>query len=113
MNISPVADHLVKVTLAGRLDAAAVDRIETRFAASMVPNGNSAIIDLSQVEYIATLGVRMLVTVARSLRLKQAKLALYGVHEPVQWLFDTVALSQLVEICATEADALATVRATS
>jgi anti-anti-sigma factor len=113
MSINPVEDRLVKVTFSGRLDAAAVDRVETRFVASVVPNGNSAIIDLSELEYIATLGVRMLVTVARSLRMKQAKMALYGVDEPVKWLFDTIALQQLVEICATEAEALAMVRATT
>jgi anti-anti-sigma factor len=109
MSISPLADNLVKVTLAGRLDAAAVDRIETRFVASIVPDGRSAIVDLSQVDFVASLGIRMLVGTARSLQMKQAKFALYGLQDPVNELFDGMLLSQLVAICATESDALAAV----
>jgi anti-sigma B factor antagonist len=111
MEITSLGEQLVKVALVGRLDTPGVDRVETRFVASLVPNGNNAIIDLSQVDFVASMGIRMLVSAARSLRARQARLALYGVQKQVGQVFDTVALGQIVSICATEADALAAVSA--
>jgi anti-anti-sigma factor len=107
MDISPVSERLVKITLAGRLDTPAVDRIEARLLAALVPEGNSAIVDLSQVDFVSSLGIRMIVSAARSLRMRQAALAIYGVQERVNQVFDIVSLGQVISICSTEAEALA------
>jgi anti-anti-sigma factor len=111
MQVSPIREHLVRVTLSGRLDTAGVDRIETRFIASLVPAGNSAIIDLSRVDFVASMGIRMLVSAARSLRTRKAALAVYSPQEQVRQVFELVALQQLLAVCGSEADALAAVAA--
>ena len=72
IEVNAIGDKLVKVTITGRLDAQGVDRIETRLLASLVPNANNAIIDLSQVDYVASLAIRMFMSAAKSLRRKQA-----------------------------------------
>ena len=107
MVISPVRERLVKVTLTGRLDSPGVDRIETKFLASLVPESNNAIIDLSRVDFVASLGIRMIVSAARSLQARQAKLALYGAQEQVRQVFEVVSLGKIIAICSTEAEALA------
>jgi anti-anti-sigma regulatory factor len=56
MNVTSLGDRVVKVTLAGRLDTTGVDRVETRFVASIVPRSSSAIVDLSQVDFIGSMG---------------------------------------------------------
>jgi anti-anti-sigma factor len=109
MDISPVRDRLVKITLAGRLDTPGVDRVETRFLASLVPGGNNAIIDLSQVDFISSVGIRMIIAAARGLRTQQATLAVYGVQERVGQILQIVSLGQVIAICSTEAEALAAV----
>ena len=109
MNVASLGERLVKVTLVGRLDTPGVDQVETRFVAHLVPGSNSAIIDLSAVDFVASMGIRMLVSAARGLRTRQAKLALYGTQPQVQQVFDAVALQKIIPICATEADALAAV----
>lgn len=106
ISISPIRERLVKVTLAGRLDTPGVNRVETRFLASLVPNGNSAIVDLSQVEFVSSLGIRMILSAARSLKARQALLAVYGAQAGVTQVFDFAALGQIIPICSTEADAL-------
>jgi anti-anti-sigma factor len=113
MDIRTLADRLVKVTLTGRLDASAVDRIETRLVASVVPVAHNTIIDFSRVEFVASMGIRMLLTIARSLNMKQARLALYGAPAGVNLVFETVALSRIIPVCTTEADALTAVGAGS
>ncbi len=109
MEISPIRERLVKVTLAGRLDTPGVNRVETRFLASLVPHGNSAIVDLSQVNFVSSLGLRMILSAARGLQMRQATLAVYGAQEQVTQVFDIVSLGQIVSICSTEAEALAAV----
>ena len=109
INVSSLGDRLVKVTLVGRLDASGVDRIETRFVAHLVPAANSAIVDLSQVDFIASMGLRMLVAASQSLRTREAKLVLFGVQPPVRQVFEAVALHKIIPIVSEEADALAAV----
>ena len=40
--------------------------IENCFVAATVPGGQSAIVDLSRVEFVASMGIRMFVSVART-----------------------------------------------
>jgi len=111
IEVTPLGERLVSITLIGRLDTQGVDRVETRFIASIVPEGKSAIVDLSRVEFIASMGIRMLLSAARSLKMRQAKVALYGAASQVGEVLETVALQQLIPICTTQAEALAAVTA--
>src|SRR5215468_6965958 len=109
MQIAPLAARHVKVTLAGRLDTPGADSIETRFLASLIPDANNAIIDMSQVDFISSMGIRMLVSAARSLKMRQAVLAIYGVQDQVNQVLEVVAIHQIIPVCRTEAEAQAAV----
>ena len=109
MTFDNLGERLVKVTFVGRLDTPGVDRVETRFVAQLVPSGNSAIIDLSGVDFVSSMGIRMLVSTARNLRVRHGQLVLYGTQKPVLQVFEVVSLRQLMSICDTEAEALAAV----
>ena len=110
MEVTGLGDGLTKVILSGRLDAPGVDKIETRFVAATVPGGQSAIVDLSRVEFVASMGIRMFISVARSMGLRQSKLALYGAPSMVNEVFEYVSLSEVIPIVATETEAIAAVR---
>jgi anti-sigma B factor antagonist len=94
------------VRLQGRLDAAGADAIGTRFTAAVVSSGRNAIVDLSGVTFVASLGLRLLIAAARSLQLKGASLALFGAPALVQEVFDQSALNQIIPIVSTEKEAL-------
>lgn len=111
MEVVSLGERLVKVTLNGRLDTQGVDRLETRFIAALVPPANNAIVDLSGVEFVASMGIRMLIAVARSLKQRQARLALFGTTAQVKDVFEAVSLHKIIQVCATEADALASITA--
>lgn len=110
MDITDLGDHVKKIKLNGRLDTPGVDQVETRFTASVVPGGNSAVVDLSGVEFIASMGIRMFIAVARSLNAKHAGIALYAPQDLVKEVFDNVSLGDIVPICATEDQALASLK---
>ncbi len=105
MEISQLGDDKVKVIFKGRLDTPGVDRVETRFVAAVVPSGRHALVDLSQVEFIGSLGVRMFISVARGLGLRSARLVLVSPQTQVREVFDHVSLSEIIPICADEAEA--------
>ena len=96
----------VKVVLKGRLDTAGVDRIETRFVGAIVPRGQSAIVDLSGVDFVNSMGLRVFISVARTLSRKQATLVLFAPQQPVKEVFDSVSLNNIIPIRETEAEAL-------
>jgi len=104
MQISSLAPDVLRVALIGRLDSPGVDRIETRFTAALVPSGAHAAIDLSQVEFVGSMAIRMFISVARALRKRQGKLVLYAPQPLVNEVFTTVALADLIPIVA-DADA--------
>ena len=110
MELSDIGNEVVKVILSGRLDTAGVGRIETRFTAALVPRGRHVIVDLSQVDYIASLGMRMFVQVNRALKQRQAKLALYAPQQLVNNVFEAVRFRDVVPICADADEASVAVR---
>jgi anti-anti-sigma factor len=109
MEVTGLPDGLTKIMLSGRLDTSGVDRIEARFVAAIVPGSRSAVVDLSRVEFIASMGIRMFITVARSLGLRKAKLALYGAQSMVSEVFESVSLREIIPIVDSETEAIATV----
>lgn len=86
------------ITLVGRLDAPGVEQVEQRFAAAAPPPGGHALVDLSGVPFVGSLGLRMLISVARGVQRQGGRMVLFGVDPLVQTIFDNVALADLVPI---------------
>jgi anti-sigma B factor antagonist len=107
MDVTTVGDGVLKIALHGRLDTPGVDQIETRFSATVVPGGRKAIVDLSDVSFVASMGLRMFISVARSVGNKDGKLVLLSPQELVNEVFSNAALGQIIPIVFTESDALA------
>ena len=96
MEIADTADGLVNVTLAGRLDTPAVERIEPQLVASLLPRSARAIVDLSALEFVGSMGLRMFITIARDLARKNGKLVLYSPQPWVNVMFTTASLHHIV-----------------
>jgi len=109
LDVTQIGDSIIKLALKGRLDTPGVDSVETRFVASLVPIGKHAIVDLSGVEFIASMGIRMLISVARSLKQRHAAFVLYAAQPLVQETLDHVAISEVIPVVADETAAIASV----
>ena len=83
-----------------------MDLIETRFGAAIVPAGKNTVVDLSQVTFLASMGIRMLIATNRSLSRKGGKFALYGATPAVREVIDTVALTELIPLADSEVEAI-------
>jgi anti-anti-sigma factor len=104
-------DGLVRVVLNGRLDTAGVSRIESQFFAGIVPRGRPTVVDMGEVPFLASLGIRMLISTARSLSTKGARLAMYNPTPGVLEVIEMTSLNEIVPTTESEAEAIALVRA--
>jgi anti-anti-sigma factor len=111
MTLTELAGPITCVRLHGRLDAAGADAIGVRFTAAVVASGHDAVVDLSDVSFVASMGIRLLISVARAIGTKGHRVALFGASGPVQGVLDDVALDQLMPVAPTESEALAALAA--
>ena len=111
IEVSELPDNINCIRLDGRMDASGVDLIEMRFSSVVVSSGRNAVVDLSGVSFIASMGIRMLIATARAVRFKQTKMVLFGAPGAVQAVLDTVALDQIVPITSNQQLAIERVRA--
>ena len=100
---------VTRAVLAGRMDSLSVGEVETRFISHIVPKEQSAVIDMTEVSFIASLGIRMLLGTARALDRYGARLALFGANGDVMDIIETTALSEIIPVVKTEAEAVAAV----
>lgn len=111
MQLSDAGDGILAISLVGRLDTPGVDRIETQLTARLVPVSARAIIDLSQVTFIGSGGIRMFITIARALGRRGGKLVLFGSQPLVAQVLETTSLNDIVPVRADAATAAALARA--
>lgn len=110
LELGEVVDGVRSVALVGRLDTPGVDQIETRFTAALSQSGTHAIVDLSRVEFVGSMGIRMFISVASAMARHKHKLVLCGAQPLVADLFETVALGDIVPVVPDAAAAHAAAR---
>ena len=103
-------DGVVKVGLVGRLDTPGVDAIETRFTAAVCPRGARTVVDLSGVDSIGSLGLRMLITIARALSRRNGKMVLYSPQAFVAQVLETASLGDIIPVQPDADSAIAAVK---
>jgi anti-anti-sigma factor len=91
-------DELTHVALVGRLDLAGVQEIEVPFTAHTATRRKPTLVDLSQVTFVVSLGLRMLMGVAKALSLHGAKMVLLKPQPPVEATLKVVAFHHLMPI---------------
>ena len=107
LQVEALDDRAIRLVLSGRLDTVGVDQIETRFNASAVADPRHALVDLSGVEFVSSMGVRLLITAARAKAGRGGRLVLAAPQPVVRETLEMVALDQIIPIAADQAEARA------
>lgn len=96
-----------RIQLRGRLDTPGVDRIETRLNAALRTGGHG-IIDLSEVTFLSSLGVRLLIGAAKLVHKRGARLVLVAPPGLVAQALEHSSLDQILPVVGRldEAEAL-------
>ncbi|BBL71403.1 STAS domain-containing protein [Methylogaea oryzae] len=86
--------------LSGRLDPAGTQAIENSFAFASTAETANIIVDLSGVDFIASIGIRLLMTSARGQAKKGGKLVLASPQPLVRKVLETAGIDLLVPLYA-------------
>jgi anti-anti-sigma factor len=94
MDVAERGDGITQVALVGRLDISGLHEIDLKFHAQTAARKQPAIIDLTRLEYIASLGMGMLISCAQSLQRKGYPMILMGAHGDVDMALRRAGLDQ-------------------
>lgn len=99
MNVSQEQhhDHLL-VRLSGRLDTLSTKSFDGQMADVMSGSAGAIVIDMSDVDFVASAGLRSLLTTAKQLRVANRDLALSGLRPSVREVFDISGFSTILKI---------------
>jgi anti-sigma B factor antagonist len=73
-----LAEGIEKISLIGRLDSAGTQEIDMRFSALVATRKLFAVVDMSEVSFLASIGIRALITNARAQKQRGGEMALAG-----------------------------------
>jgi anti-sigma B factor antagonist len=105
IEITGIGDAVTCVKLSGRLDASGAESVGPRLTA-VVAEGRPAVVDLRGVDYIASSGMRLLLAGSKNLKLKGARLVVFGAQQLVMDVLEQSALDEVIDVEADEAGAL-------
>jgi anti-anti-sigma factor len=106
LHVLGTADGVTRVALIGRLDAEGVDRVELRFSAAIASVRQPAVVDVSGLTFIASLGLGMLLRVAKVLDRCGSHLVLLNPQPLVHAVLDHTGMLGLLRVTHDEGEAI-------
>lgn len=89
-------DGILHLALSGRLDILGTGEVEDRFAFQTTTKKTAVLVDLSGVTFIASIGMRLLLSAARGQSQRGGLLVLYGAQPLVKEALQTAGFEQLI-----------------
>jgi anti-sigma B factor antagonist len=89
-----------------RFDAYTANDVETGLRDQIAKGTKKIIVDFSQTEYIASAGLRVLLSVAKSLKNSGGRFALFSMKPQIYEVFDVTGFTQIFKIYASREEAL-------
>jgi anti-sigma B factor antagonist len=108
MTKEELGDDILKVTLEGSFDIAGAGEVDMPFA---VISGarRKVVVDFSGVDFLASIGVRVLVKAARSIGNKGGRMAVFAPNEAARKVLASTGADTLIIVTDDEAAAVAAV----
>ena len=86
------------ISIHGRLDALGVDRLEAKFNAAVTVGSHHALVDLSRVDFIASLGLRMFIVAVRAGTRKGKQIVFFGAQPGVRQVLEHSAFEKIAPL---------------
>ena len=99
-------NDVVVAVPAGRVDHASADALQQALAPTVA--GDAALVlDFTDVDYISSVGLRVLMMASKQVRARQARIAVVALQPVAREIFEIARFQHVVEIFPTLRDALA------
>jgi len=100
MDVSELDNGVKLISLNGALDMAGHTAIEDRFTFNATTRKGGVIVDMSGVDFIASIGIRLLLASAKSLDKRGGKMGLYNPQSNVMMVLANTGIDQMIPIYA-------------
>lgn len=84
----------------GRLDGSNAPEFERALQALLAAGTTKLLLDLGQLDFISSAGMRVVLMAGKGLRARQGRMALSGVHGMVKEIFEVSGFLSLFEVAA-------------
>jgi anti-sigma B factor antagonist len=88
-----------KINLSGRMDIVGVGQIETKFAGMTAAPRMAIVVDMSDVPYMSSIGIRALLMNSKAVSRRGGKFVLLSPQPDVKMVLETSGIDQLISIC--------------
>jgi anti-sigma B factor antagonist len=99
------ADAVV-LALSGKLDATTAKALEERIIGLINSGTQRLVVDLSQLEYVSSSGLRVFLLSAKRLQATDGKIVLCGLQDNVRQVFDLAGFSSFLSIYGSRDEAI-------
>ena len=101
-----IGDVLV-IGIAGRLDANTSTELQEHILTKIDVGGTNLAIDFSQVDYISSAGLRVLLMAAKKINASAGKMGLFALKDQIKEVFDIAGFTAIFQIFQSRDEALA------
>ena len=98
LDFASLDGNIMKVTLTGRMDIAGAQAIDMQFAGLASASGRALVIDMSGVEFLASIGMRTFLLNAKSLKQKGGTMVMFNAADSVAKALRTAGIDVLIPI---------------
>ncbi len=100
MNISDelLSEGIHRIRLAGRMDMAGTQQIEIKLSGMTASPRKAVVIDLEEVTFLASIGIRSLLMAAKGVHGRGGKIVLVGASPMIRKVLETAGLDTLIPL---------------
>jgi anti-anti-sigma factor len=98
LQYSEIEKNIRMIKLIGRLDIVGVGAIETKFSAHCSGENPRVIVDLSGVDFLASIGIRLLTLNAKSIASRAGRMVLLNPGSDIRDVLEITGISAIIPI---------------
>ncbi len=98
------------VKTADRIDGANARELQVDLEAAIEPSDRGLVLDLEELSYISSAGLRVILLTAKTLRKQNAKLAVCSLSGSVREVFEISGFDKIIPVHDTQVDATAALK---
>ena len=98
IHYSDLDNSIILIKLSGRLDIIGTGEIETKFAGYCAGEKVRVIVDLSKVDFLASIGIRLLTLTAKSVASRSGKMVILNPIPEVQDVLEITGIPAIIPI---------------
>jgi anti-anti-sigma factor len=91
-------DHILKITLDGRLDVEGTQAIDMKFTALTATKKAAVLVDMTNVSFLASIGMRTLLSCAKASSNRGGKMVLVNPQPMVREVLDRSGVATLIPV---------------